>query len=99
MPKKEHALWYCFLVTLLTLLPKNPDIKMSDIISKLKTWFPRNSYEMKAIYFVEDYEYGVPITPQGRYGMDGVLRVLKMFYDSEKLLDPQDKDHHITLLS
>lgn len=99
MPKQGHVLWYCFVITLLTLRIKNPDIQMWHITSKLKSWFTRHSYEMKAIYFVEDYEYGTPLTPQGMVGIEAVLRVLKLFYDKRELLDPPDKDDDVIFLS
>jgi len=99
MPKQGDFLWYCFMITLLTLRIKNPNIEMSHIISKIKTWFTRHSYQMKAIYFVEDYEYGTPLTPEGMYGMQSVLQVLKMFYDKRELLDPPHKDADVIFLS
>jgi len=99
MPKQGDVLWYCFVLTLLTLRIKNPDIRMWHITSKLKTWFTRNSYEMKAIYFVEDHEYGIQLSPEAMFGMDTVLAVLKLFYDKRELLDPPNKDADVIFLS
>jgi len=92
MPKQGDVLFHCFLITILTLQENYPDIKEFQIISKLKTWFPRDSYEMKAIYFLEDYVYGSPLTVKGMVGMEAVLRVLKMFCDKQQLLDPPHKE-------
>ena len=69
-----------------------------QVISKLKLWFTRHSYEMKAIYFLEDHSYGGKLTPQGMVGMEAVLRVLKLFCDNQELLNPPDKDDDVMLL-
>lgn len=92
MPKQEDVLWHCFVATLQTLRLKYPDIKMAHILSMLKIWLGENYYATKTIYFLYDYSYGVELTPEGMSGMHDVLKVLKLFYDKQKLLYPPDKE-------
>jgi hypothetical protein len=92
MLKQGDVLFHCFLITILTLQGNYPDIKEFQIISKLKTWFTRNSYEMRAIYFLEDHSFGGRLSVEGMLGMNGVLQVLKMFCHKEQLLDPPNKE-------
>jgi len=88
MNRQGELLWYCFVATLQTLRLKNPDIKTWQILSKLKLWFAENYYAIKSIYFLEDYWSGKMLTPEGMFGMDDVLKVLKLFYDKRELVDP-----------
>jgi hypothetical protein len=87
-----ELLWYCFEATMQTLRLKNPDIKMWQVLSKLKLWVGKNRETKQAIYFLEDYWSGKMLTAEGMYGMHGVLKVLKLFYDNGELVDPSDKE-------
>jgi hypothetical protein len=92
MTKQGDVLFHCFLITLLTLQRNYPEIQTWQILSKLKLWFAKKSYEMKAIYFLEDHSFGGKMSVEAMFGMDGVLRVLKIFYDKRELLYPPDKE-------
>lgn len=82
-------LWRCFTVTMQTLRLKNPDIKMWQVLSKLKIWVGKSRETKQAIYFLEDYWSGKILTPEGMCGMHDVIKVLKLFYDNGELVDPE----------
>lgn len=84
-----EVLWYCFTVTMQTLRLKTPDIKMWQVLSKLKIWVGKNRETKQAIYFLEDYWSGKILTPEGMCGMNDVIKVLKLFYDNGELVDPE----------
>lgn len=93
MPKQKDVFFYCFIIAILTLRENYPDNTEFQVISKLKTWFIRDSCEMKAIYFLEDHSYGSRLTLEGIVGTDKVLEVLKIFCDNQKILSPPDKEY------
>lgn len=83
-----ELLWTCFCGTLQKLRLKKPDIRMWQVLSKLKLWVGENRETKQAIYFLEDYWSGKILTPEGMFGMQYVLAVLKLFYDKGQLVDP-----------
>jgi hypothetical protein len=92
MNQQGDVLWHCFDVTMQTLRLKNPNIRMWQVLSMLKIWLAKNYYAIKTIYFLYDYSYGVEFSAEAMFGMHDVLKVLKVFYDKQKLLYPPDKE-------
>jgi hypothetical protein len=88
MNSQGDLLWYCFEATMQTLRLKNPDIRMWQVLSMLKIWLREDYYAIKTIYFLEDYWSGKILTAEGMYGMDEVIKVLKIFYNKRQLVDP-----------
>jgi hypothetical protein len=92
MEKQGELLWFYFDATMQKLRLKNPDIQMWQVLSMLKIWLAKDYFATKTIYFLEDYSTGVEFSSKAMFGMDDVLKVLKVFHDKRELLYPPNNE-------